>query len=75
MRRWFRFARRAGDGRQKVYGQGEAQKDGLNVRRLHISRFSSVDYLFGTEIGAPLSLIMNTRNFAGLVLLALRPTV
>src|SRR5437870_11997753 len=28
----------------------------------------------GTSTGAPLSLIKNTRNFAGLILLAFRPT-
>ena len=42
-------------------------------------RFSRAQFvpncLTGTEIGASLSLIRNTRNLAGVVLLALRPSV
>ena len=36
--------------------------------------YSSDSHFTGTSAGAPLSLIMTTRNFAGLVLLAFRST-
>jgi hypothetical protein len=36
--------------------------------------FAAVIYFVGTNTGAPLSFTKNTTNFAGLVLLAFRPT-
>jgi hypothetical protein len=39
----------------------------------HVSLFSSRHFT-GTSVGAPLSLTKRTKNFAGLVVLAFRPT-